>query len=85
MVEWQVGDIAVAVRTATCGCGGHGIEERSVYRVGKVAVHPLTDRVFLSVDGQGHFFPHEFFRREQKTKIEDLFKLASPRKVPEHV
>jgi hypothetical protein len=79
MIMWQAGDLAVAVRTAHCGCGLHKIERRKTYRVRHVGRGFLgeEDMIFLDVSPtqDEHYYPHDWFRREQKAD-RDIFKLA---------
>ena len=79
MSMWQVGDIAVAVRSAECACGGHQIEHRKTYRVQEILCEDDSGDadVYLDVNPAPdcHFYPHYYFRREAKAD-KDIFKLA---------
>ncbi len=75
MNPWKVGDVAIAVRDATCGCGEHHVKNRATYRVAEIGLHPVTEQVYLRVQTVDHFFKAEYFRREQPC-TEDVFRLA---------
>lgn len=76
MIMWAELDIAIAVRNDACGCGGHKVQNRKVYRVRHV--RKFMGEVFLDVSQPGtpeHFYHHSTFRREQPA-TQDIFKLA---------
>lgn len=75
MIMWQPKDVAIAVRTSQCSCGEHGIKERATYRVHEIFKHPSTEEVYISVSVPAHFYPHDYFRREQPANT-DVFSLA---------
>ena len=75
MVDWEAGNIAIAIYTKTCGCGAHTIHERQTYRVLEVSLAPLSEHVILRITEEGHWWPHDYFRKE-KPATTDIFKLA---------
>lgn len=78
MINWQVGDIAIAIGDHECPCGHHKIETRKAYRVQNLFLHPFDpreDNLYLDVLTDGHAFHHSCFRKEQKAD-QDIFRLC---------